>query len=324
MSEPENIAASVRDRLRNLAKKQQEDFQVLLQRYAIERLLYRVSKSEYRDSFVLKGAMVFLAWGNGPRRSTRDLDLMGYGDNSVTRLEEVFRKICKVPVEPDGLEFKAETVRGAAINETHKYMGVRIKLRTFLVGSNTRNDIQVDIGYGNPITPNARTAEFPTLLNLPKPQIKAYPPETVIAEKFHAIVKQGIENTRLKDFYDLEAISQRLTFQGDTLGRAIETTFKSRGELLPKEVPVGLTPRFTEDREKLRLWRQFHTSARILEDPKPLSEVGQNLQRFLMPVCLAIGSGRILNQQWSPDGLDWNEQLPDLADSPTRPQNPIQ
>ena len=128
------MAASVRTRLLNQAKQQQEDFQVLLQRYAIERLLYRLSKSQYSEQFVLKGAMVFLVWDNGPRRATRDLDLMGYGDNSPTRLKEIFCLLCNISVEPDGLEFMASTVRATVISEDQKYQGIRINLRTFLSG----------------------------------------------------------------------------------------------------------------------------------------------------------------------------------------------
>ena len=249
MNPPQNLAASIKARLLKQAFQQQEDFQVLLQRYAIERLLYRISQSEYSDQFVLKGAMVFLAWDNGPRRATRDLDLMGYGDNSTTRLEEVFRLICSQPVEADGLEFMPDTVRVSVITEDQKYQGSRIKLRACLSGSRTRSDLQVDIGYGNPITPSALNVNFPSLLDLPLPQIKAYPPETVVAEKFEAIVKHGIKNTRLKDFYDLENISQKFAFEGETLSKAIAATFKSRGRSLPLEVPVGLTLKFTTDPE---------------------------------------------------------------------------
>lgn len=306
MNPPKNIAASVRTRLLNLAKQQQEDFQVLLQRYAIERLLYRMSKSGHNEQFVLKGAMVFLVWDGGPRRATRDLDLMGYGNSSTARLEEVFRQICNVSVEPDGLEFVPETVRSSVISEEQKYQGIRINLRAFLSGSRTRSDVQVDIGYGDPITPSAINTEFPTLLDLPKPRIKAYPPETVVAEKFEAIVRHGLANTRLKDFYDLEAISRKFAFQGETLSQAIANTFQSRGRSLPQEVPVGLTVKYTTDPEKLRIWREFYIKAQIREVPKPLAEVAENIQRFVMPVCPAITTGQRFNQQWLSESKNWN------------------
>ncbi len=308
MNPPKNIGASIRNRLLKQALQQQEDFQVLLQRYAIERLLYRISRSEYSEQFVLKGAMVFLTWDNGPRRATRDLDLMGYGDNSTTQLEEVFRLICNLPVEADGLEFMAQTVRASVINEEQKYQGIRMKLRVCISGSRTRSDVQVDIGYGNPITPSALDVDFPTLLDLPKPRIKAYPPETVVAEKFEAIVKHGIENTRLKDFYDLEDISQRFAFQGETLSKAIATTFKSRGRLLPQEVPVALTPKFTTDAEKLRIWREFHKKAKISSEPKSLTQVAENIQQFLMPICFILSTDRVFSERWSPDSKKWTEQ----------------
>ena len=306
MNLPKNIAASVRTRLLNIAKQQQQDFQVLLQRYAIERLLYRMSLSGHNEQFVLKGAMVFLVWDSGPRRATRDLDLMGYGNNSTARLEEVFRQICDVSVEPDGLEFVPATVRASVISEDQKYQGIRINLRAFLSGSRTRSDVQVDIGYGDPITPFAINTEFPTLLDLPKPRIKAYPPETVVAEKFEAIVRHGLANTRLKDFFDLEAISRRFAFQGQTLSQAIAITFQSRGRSLPQEVPVALTVKYTTDPEKLRIWREFYIKAQIREVPKSLSEVAENIQRFVMPVCLAITTGQRFNQMWLAENKEWN------------------
>jgi hypothetical protein len=175
--QPRNLAASVRQRLQNFAQTQREDFQSVLTRYALERFLYRLDQFEHRDRFILKGALLFTLWGNEPHRATRDLDLLCQGDNASGHLEQVFQDICRTQVEDDGLDFKAETVRGELIKEDQKYEGVRIKLNAFLTGTLTRIDIQVDIGFGDAVTPQAEVAEFPTILEgFPAPSLKTYPP----------------------------------------------------------------------------------------------------------------------------------------------------
>ncbi|MGH9753997.1 MAG: nucleotidyl transferase AbiEii/AbiGii toxin family protein, partial [Blastocatellia bacterium] len=196
-----NLAASVGGRLRAIAKKQGEQLQNVLNRYGLERWLYRLSQSSYRDRFVLKGAMLFTLWSEEPHRKTRDLDLLGFGAKSVPEWEQMFRQICLVDVEPDGLEMLADSVRGEIIRVEEKYAGTRIKLMAML--GKARIPLQIDVGLGDAVTPAPQEISFPTMLDFPAPSLRAYRPETVIAEKFHAMVDLGLRNTRMKDFYDI-------------------------------------------------------------------------------------------------------------------------
>jgi hypothetical protein len=230
---------------------------------------------------------------------------MSFGEDSVNYLEEVFREICNTNVEPDGLDFMADTVRGNLINETQKYMGVRIKLRTFFSDTRTRDDLQIDVGYGNVITPSALNAKYPGLLDFPTPQLLVYPPETVVAEKFQAIVNLQLDNTRLKDYYDIAAISQRFSFSADTLGKAIAATFKQRSTIIPIDLPIGLTQQFVNDPEKQRLLARFYTEAGIESQARSLGELVTILRLFLMPLSQTLANSEPLTKTWLPDLLSW-------------------
>lgn len=298
-----NIAASVRQRLLNFARAQQEEFQGVLTRYALERLLYRLSKSKHSGRFTLKGAMLFTIWFNEPHRATRDLDLLCSGDNTVSHLEQVFREICCVQVEDDGLDFKKETVRGEQIKEDQEYQGVRIKLNAFLSGTLTRIGIQVDIGFGDAITPKAEEARFPTILkDFPAPHLQTYPPATVVAEKFQAMVALGIANSRMKDFYDLCYLAQKFSFQGEVFSLAIKATFDRRKTSLPKELPLALTPEFFEDSSKQAQWKAFLRKGKLRADKKTFNEVALLLKNFLMPPTLAAAHGQTFKKKWSSSG----------------------
>ena len=273
-NQPRNIAASVRQRLRNLAQERQEDFQNILTRYALERFLYRLNQSKHQDKFILKGAMLFTLWSNEPHRATRDLDLLCHGDNTVKHLEQVFQEICQTQVEDDGLDFKAETVQGKQIKEDQEYEGVRIKLNAFLTGTSTRLDLQIDIGFGDAVTPQVRVAAFPIILEgFPAPSLKTYPPETVIAEKFQAMVALGIANSRMKDFYDIWYLCQNFRFEGVTLSQAIKATFDRRRTPLPKEPPLALTAEFSEDAAKQAQWKAFIRKGKLKTSKETLSEI---------------------------------------------------
>jgi len=191
-----NTAASVRDRLLALARERGEDFQSLLTQYGLERLLYRLSQSGYRDRFILKGAMLFVLWGNQPHRSTRDVDFLGFGDSSEAGLQAIFRELCDIAVEDDGLTLMADSVQVEAIRDETEYGGIRVTLFGDLAGA--RVSIQADIGFGDAVTPEAREIEFPTLLGNPAPHLRAYPRETVVAEKYQALVNLGVVNSRMK------------------------------------------------------------------------------------------------------------------------------
>jgi predicted nucleotidyltransferase component of viral defense system len=207
-----NLTASVRARLMNLARQGREDFGEVLSRYARERLLYRLSASDYRERFVLKGALLFSYWAGAPHRPTRDLDLLGRGEPDMALLEEAFRDICRAEVEPDGLAFLEDSVRGERIKEEEEYEGVRLRLTAAL--GNARIPLQVDVGFGDAVVPAPEEVAFPTLLGMPAPQLKAYRRETVVAEKFEAMVKLGMLNSRMKDFYDVWELSQKIRLRG--------------------------------------------------------------------------------------------------------------
>ena len=217
MTQPEvkNLAASVKARLANLAREQKEDFQELLSRYGRERLLYRLGVSEYQDRFILKGAFLFAYWTGAPHRPTRDMDFLGHGAPDIALLEEVFRELCKLEVEPDGLEFQPDSVKGERIKDEEKYEGVRLHMTALL--EKTRVTLQVDVGFGDRIVPGPEEIDFPTLLDFPAPHLKSYTRETMVSEKFEAMVKLGMLNTRMKDFFDVWSASQEFLFEGSTL-----------------------------------------------------------------------------------------------------------
>src|SRR5882672_3570698 len=218
--EPRNIGASVRARLLDRARAERSDFQILLTRYALERLLYRLSVSPHRDRFILKGAMLFVTWVTDPFRPTRDLDLLGHGDNDAEAVAKTFRGICAHRVADDGMTFDVIALTAAPIREEVEYGGVRVRTTATIAGA--RIPIQVDIGFGDAITPAPVEIDYPTMLDAPAPHLRAYPVETVVAEKFEALVMLGMANSRLKDFYDLWLIAQTFEFDQSTLAEAVQ------------------------------------------------------------------------------------------------------
>jgi len=304
-SEIRNLGASVRQRLFNLAKQRGDDFEILLTRYAIERLLYRLSQSPHSSEFLLKGATLFTLWGGGPYRPTRDLDLLGSGESTVQWLEHVFREICSVPVEPDGLRFAAETVEGNDIREDLEYGGVRITLVAHL--EQARVQIQVDIGFGDAVTPPPEDVEFPTILGFPAPHLRAYRRETVVAEKYQAMVMLGIANSRMRDFFDIWFLSQRFEFTGMLLSQAIKSTFDRRRTALPTQTPLALTQEFSGNRDKQAQWRAFVGKAGLTLDRTTFPEITEALNAFLMPPTLALVRGLQTAMRWPPGG-PWQDE----------------
>lgn len=299
-SQPSNLAASVQQRLRSQAAERREILQGLLDRYARERFLYRLSESEHCDTFILKGATVFIVWSDEPHRATKDIDLLGHGVSSVEHLEQIFREICGTPVDDDGFEFKAHTVRGERIKEDQVYEGVRIHLRGFLSGTRTRSDVQIDVGFGDVVTPEPQLLKFPTLLDFPAPHLKTYPPETVVAEKFQAMVMLGMSNSRLKDFYDLWYLCQEFEFEGEKLCQAFKATFEQRKTPLPLEIPLALTKEFSEDFNKQKQWEGFWRKWNPKAEKAPLNKITAVLEGFLMPPALATAQGKLFHQSWRP------------------------
>ena len=295
-----NLAASVRDRLTQLARANGEDFHLVLTRYGLERLLYRVARSPHANLFVLKGACLFQLWSNHPHRPTRDLDLLGHGDGSITQFESIFREVCEQPVEPDGLEFLSDDVRGDSIKDEDQYQGIRLRIEARL--ANARVPLQVDIGFGDAITPGPIDIEYPTILDFPSPTLRAYPRETVVAEKFQAMVTLGMANSRMKDFFDLWTLACEYPFHGPSLQAALRATFDRRQTALPERPPLALTNTFAGDRPKQTQWRAFLRKGKLTAEPIALPAVIQVLAPFLMPPSAAIRAGRPFPMHWPPSG----------------------
>ena len=295
-----NTAVSVRDRLLALARERGEDFQLLLTQYGLERLLYRLGKSGYRDRFILKGAMLFILWSDQPHRPTRDADFLGFGDSSEASLQAIFRELCDIPVEDDGLILMADSVQVEVIRDEAEYGGIRVRLFGDLAGA--RVPIQADIGFGDAVTPEAREIEFPTLLGNRAPHLKAYPRETVVAEKYQALVHLGMANSRMKDFYDLWVIAHEFDFDGLTLSEAIRNTFSRRRTPLPEHTPSGLSPGFYEDVQKNTQWNAFIRKGTLATSPPSLTDVCRFLEIFLLPPTQALAEHQDFRAKWEPGG----------------------
>lgn len=299
MTERRNIAASVRQRLLNASRARHEDFQVTLTRYALERLLYRLSKSAHRDQFIIKGAMLFSAWNEVPHRPTRDLDLLSFGTSDISRLEGMFREIVNTEVEPDGLEFFAESVHGGRIKEDQEYEGVRLNIQARL--EQARLSLQIDIGFGDAVTPPPEEIEYPTLLSdSPAPCLRAYSRYSVVAEKFQAMVMLGIANTRMKDFFDVWTLARSFDFDGCVLCQAMKVTFERRETELPSTAPLALTPEFYEDRTKQSQWNAFLKRSQQAAQSATLEEVAAVLRDFLLPPASAVVEGKPFYARWTP------------------------
>ena len=296
-----NVPASVRQRLLNLAKAQHDDFQRIVTQYALERLLYRLSKSRHSERFTLKGALLFLLWMQEPHRRTKDLDLLGTGDTSPPKMAELFREICGLPVPDDGLTFDLETINAQLIREDNIYGGVRVRITAFL--DKARIAIQIDVGFGDAVTPAPQQIVFPTLLDFPAPVLRAYVQETVIAEKLSALVELDIDNSRMKDFYDLWVLGHQFTYDQDTLCTAIAATFARRSLTIPQTTPVGLTQVFADDKQKQSQWKAFVRQSGSEEAQSlTLSEVVMFLGEFLLPVLKEARLGCGGKGTWSQGG----------------------
>lgn len=285
-----------------VAKRRGEDFQTVLTRYGIERLLYRLAKSPERNRFILKGAVLFYVWEGELHRPTRDVDFLGVGDTSPETLVARFRIIFSTPVEADGLIFVSDSIRIAPIREENDYGGVRVAIVAML--GNARIPLRVDVGFGDAITPEVEQVQFPTLLDLPAPVVKAYPAESVIAEKYQAMVALGIANTRMKDFYDVFVLSETHIFDGATLVNAITATFARRRTHLPTTVPLPLTAGFGDDREKQTQWKGFLNRSGLVDAPPELSTVTNSLAGFLWPLSEAARDGATFDRVWVA-GVGW-------------------
>lgn len=294
---PKDMAVSARARLTNRARERKENAQLLMTRYVIERLLWRLSVSPYRQLFVLKGAMLFSLWTPTPYRATGDLDLLGFGDNDPDQVAGHFRAVMVIAAD-DGIVFRPDTVVAAAARAEDEYSGVRLDFQAELAGA--RLPIHVDIGFGDAITPGAQDIEYPSLLGLPPPKLRAYPPETVVAEKFQAMTALGMANSRMKDFFDLWAIANTFAFEGAVLAQAIAATFARRQTPLPTEPPLAFTTGFAQAKQVQ--WTAFLKRTEASLAPEPFPEIQAQIADLVMPPTLRMANGVIFEARWPPGG----------------------
>ena len=296
---PTDIAASVHQRLLNKAKESSRPFNEILQHFAIERFIYRLSKSPHANRFVLKGALMFSAWTGSMSRPTMDIDFLGKIENSIDSVVAVFKDACETEVENDGIVFHKDAVTATRITEDADYKGVRILLRGNL--SSMRLFIQIDIGFGDVIIPKPHRVKYPVLLDFPPPELDGYSMESTVAEKFQAMVKLGLLNSRMKDFYDIGFLSRRFNFEGETLIEAIEKTFEKRKTPLTSE-PTIFNPTFMKDDTKQAQWQGFIEKAKLANTPVSFEDVAESIKVFLQPVVVSIIQEQTFGLFWTAPG----------------------
>ena len=291
--------------LLNLAHAQGIDFNRLLKRYAIERFLYRVGVSSEVDRLTLKGAALFLVWAGRELRQTRDIDFLGGDNQDSAAIRRTVEAICVMPCAEDGVIFDPASIRIDDIRNEQGYGGLRVRLHGAL--GNARLALQVDIGFGDTITPHREEQDYPTLLDHPAPRIWAYPRETVVAEKFEAMVRLGRPNSRVKDLWDVACLARRFPFDGETLRSAIDETFRRRSTELTDRISEVFRPAFYEDPMRARRWEEFQRQVEA-EGPLRLVDAGEEVRRFLAPVRDSLVAGQPFTLAW-PAGGPWQPRM---------------
>lgn len=293
---PTNVAASTRQRLLNLSKEKGEDFTLTLVRYAAERFLYRLSRSSHAEHFILKGALLLATRVDRPYRPTRDIDFLEYGEASKGALAKAIADIANTEVEDDGLLFDLKTLEVEEIRENQDNGGLRVSMNVML--ERARIPLQIDVGYGDAVVPATIELEYRTMLGGATPRVRAYPIETVVAEKVEAIVKLGMSNSRMKDYYDLWLIAGTFSFEGSVLTRAFKATFERRGTELPPDDPIGLTRQFAEAPDNVKRWLAFLDTNGLDDAPKELQRVIDAIRNFVLPPLRAAAEQRPFEQRW--------------------------
>lgn len=294
-----DIAASVRSRLQTNAKATGRPFQEVLQYFAMERFLFRLSVSPCADKLVLKGGLMLTAWRAPSTRPTKDIDFLATMPNDVESVVDVVKEICVQEVDPDGLVFDIESVEGRAIKEDAEYEGVRVTFLGHL--QRARVNMQIDMGFGDVVVPGPVHLDYPTILDYDAPRITGYSRETTIAEKFEAMVTLGQINSRIRDFFDIWLLSRQFDFEGAVLAQALRETFANRGTTI-KSHPVALTPEYSADRDRMRQWTGFLKKSRVDFAPATLQEVVDAISEFIDPVARELESGEDFLSQWNAPG----------------------
>lgn len=303
---PTNVAASVRQRLLNLAHESGRPFNEVLQFYAMERFLYRLSVSEHKKKLILKGALMLVAWQAPSSRPTIDIDFLGKLSNSPEIIMTMVKDICEISVEDDGIVFDTDSISAESITEDADYRGIRVRFTGKL--DTAQVVMQLDLGFGDILVPKAEMLKYPTLLNMPPPILKSYSRESSVAEKLEAMVKLGVANSRMKDFYDIWYLSHWFDFDGSILAGAILATFKRRGTPLI-DLPIVFTPDFTGNAQKQIQWKAFIEKNRLKDTPPTLKEVVGEIQSFIYPILTALIKNNQVQILWSTVNLKWNQKV---------------
>jgi len=290
-----NLPASIRQRLLKVAQASNRPFQEVLQYYAMERFLFRLSVSSHVEKFILKGALMMTAWGAPATRPTRDIDLLGYVPNQVESLVEIIREVCCQEVEPDALSFDPTTATGIVIKADADYEGVRVTSRGSL--QNMPIPMQIDIGFGDIVFPAPAITEYPVILNHARPKLRGYSRETTVAEKFEAMVKLGLLNSRMKDFFDVWLLSRQFDFDGATLAEAIQKTFSNRRTTITAE-PTAFSAEFATDAGKVAQWQAFGRKLRWEGESQDLDGVCKAIATFLSPPAAGALEGHPFRGLW--------------------------
>lgn len=300
--EIKDLPTSVHVRLQNIAKAQGRPFQEIFYYYAIERFLFRLSRSQHEQEFVLKGGLAFQGWGMPLRRPTRDIDVQGYTSSSIENLIQVVKDVCNQHVEADGLRYDVTSVYSKPIMDEADYQGIRVYFDVYL--GRAQLTLHTDFSFSNAITPKIIEFQYPTLLEKTKFSMRGYPPETSIAEKCEAMVKIGIANDRMKDFFDIWLLSQQKGFFGPTLTQALVATFNTRKTSLPETPPVAFSEQFVE--EKQATWNAFLKRSQLTDNMPGFIQIIEIVMRFLWPPLKAAAMNQDFKQAWLPGG-PWKE-----------------
>ena len=297
-----NVSASIRARLLNKNREVGKVFELTLRRYGGERFLYRLGESKYRDHFILKGAMLLLVWGNEVFRPTRDIDFTGYGSSRMDDVRSTIREICLIPCPEDGIMFNCEKVEVRPIRPDDEYDGLQARFEAMLEGA--RIPMRIDIGFGDVIHPPPSDACYPTLLGGPPPRIRIYPRESVVAEKFHAMVLLQGRNTRYKDFYDVYGLALHFAFEGECLTKSIGASFVQRGTAISVTLPIVLTAGFYANADRAIQWHRYLDQDNLSMVPANFGVTGELLRSFLTGPWDALARNRKFAGSW-PEGGPW-------------------